>query len=157
MGKKKKTNKKYRREKALYRCFVITTIFLVMGIIYTRAMLGKINLEIQELSDIIIRNIVNSELKLFSPCENIIPYKSFKYDILPKSQNTSLNNSYISSSCASLDQISFGNNNSYSNLNESLLSQMSYYSEFNKTIRDKNKEEKELTPEKKDKQVLYHY
>ena len=53
MGKKKKINKKYRREKALYRCFVITTIFLVMGIIYTRAMLGKINLEIQELSDII--------------------------------------------------------------------------------------------------------
>ena len=94
----------------------------------------------EELSDIIIRNIVNSELKLFSPCENIIPYKSFKYDILPKSQNTSLNNSYISSSCASLDQISFGNNNSYSNLNESLLSQMSYYSEFNKTIRDRKKE-----------------
>ena len=53
MGKKKKTNKKNRREKVLYRCFVVTTIFLVVGIIYTRAMLGKINLEIQELSDII--------------------------------------------------------------------------------------------------------
>ena len=53
MGKKKKNNKKNRHEKALYRCFVITTVFLVLGIIYSRAMLGKINLEIQELSDII--------------------------------------------------------------------------------------------------------
>ncbi|MBR7042122.1 MAG: hypothetical protein IKI04_01330 [Bacilli bacterium] len=53
MGKKKKVNKKNRREKVLYRCFVVTTIFLVVGIIYSRAMLSKINLEIQELSDII--------------------------------------------------------------------------------------------------------
>ena len=94
----------------------------------------------EEVSDLIIRQIVNSELKLFSPCQNIIPYKSFKYDLLPKSQNNSLNNSYISSSCASLEQIPFGNNCSYSNLNESILSQMSYYSEFNKTVRDKKKE-----------------
>ena len=94
-----------------------------------------------ELTEIIIRQILNSELKLFLPYENIIPYKSYKYDLLPKSQNTSLNNSYISSSCASLDQISLNNNSSYSNLNESLLSQMSYYSEFNKTIRDKKKEQ----------------
>ena len=40
-----------------------------------------------------------------------------------------------------MDQISLNNNSSYSNLNESLLSQMSYYSEFNKTIRDKKKEQ----------------
>ena len=53
MTKKKKTKKKNIYEKTLYRCFVITTIFLVVGIIYSRAMLGKINLEIQELSDII--------------------------------------------------------------------------------------------------------
>lgn len=52
MGKKKK-NKKYRFEKRLYRCFVMITVFLIMGIIYSRAMLGKINLEVQELSDII--------------------------------------------------------------------------------------------------------
>ena len=94
----------------------------------------------EEVSDLIVRQIVNSELKLFSACENIIPYKSFKYDLLPKSQTNSLNNSYISSSCASLDQISGGNGCNYSNLNESILSQMSYYSEFNKTIRDKKKE-----------------
>ena len=93
----------------------------------------------EEVSDLIIRTIVNTELKLFSPYDNILPYKSFKYELLPKSQNNSLNNSYISSSC-SLDQISFGNNCSYSNLNESILSQMSYYSEFNKTVRDKKKE-----------------
>ena len=53
MGKKKKINKKNRKEKALYRCFMTITIFLVVGIIYSRAMLSKINLEIQELSDII--------------------------------------------------------------------------------------------------------
>ena len=50
MKKKKKNNKKLQKEKVLYRFFVITTIFLVLGIIYTRATLGKINLEIQELS-----------------------------------------------------------------------------------------------------------
>lgn len=53
MTKKKKNNKKNRREKVLYKFFVITSIFLVVGIIYSRAALGKINLEIQELSDII--------------------------------------------------------------------------------------------------------
>jgi len=93
----------------------------------------------EELSDILVRKIVNSELKLFSPFENIIPYKTFKYNFLPKSQNGSLNNSYISSSCASLDQISLSNN--YSNLNESMLSQTSFYSEFNKTIKDKKREQ----------------
>lgn len=50
MKKKKKNNKKLQKEKVLYRFFVVTTIFLVLGIIYTRATLGKINLEIQELS-----------------------------------------------------------------------------------------------------------
>ncbi len=50
MKKKKKNIKKLQKEKLLYRFFVITTIFLVLGIIYTRATLGKINLEIQELS-----------------------------------------------------------------------------------------------------------
>ena len=53
MKKNKRTNKKNRREKVLYKFFVITSIFLVGGIIYSRAALGKINLEIQELSDII--------------------------------------------------------------------------------------------------------
>ena len=51
MGKKKQ--KKSRREKTLYRYFVVSTIFLIVGIIYSRAALSKINLEIQELSDII--------------------------------------------------------------------------------------------------------
>ena len=50
MKKKKKNNRKIQKEKVLYRFFVVTTIFLVLGIIYTRATLGKINLEIQELS-----------------------------------------------------------------------------------------------------------
>ena len=51
----KKRNKKNnnKREKRLYRFFIIITIFLVIGIIYSRATLSKINLEIQELSSII--------------------------------------------------------------------------------------------------------
>ena len=53
MKKKKKVNKNIRREKRLYRFFVVITVFLVVGIIYSRAMLSKINLEIQELSSII--------------------------------------------------------------------------------------------------------
>ena len=53
MKKKKKTNNKNRSEKVLYRFFVVVTIFLVLGIIYSRAALSKINLEIQELSSII--------------------------------------------------------------------------------------------------------
>lgn len=53
MKKSKKIKRRERKEKAIYRFFVITTIFLVIGIIYSRATLGKINLEIQELSSII--------------------------------------------------------------------------------------------------------
>ncbi len=53
MGKNKKKNKQYRKEKMLYRVFVVVTIFMVLGIIYSRATLRKINLEIQELNDII--------------------------------------------------------------------------------------------------------
>lgn len=51
----KKRNKKNnnKSEKRLYRFFIIITIFLVIGIIYSRATLSKINLEIQELSSII--------------------------------------------------------------------------------------------------------
>ena len=103
----------------------------------------------EEFSDIvtnmIIENLIKTEIKPFSPCEKIVPYKSFKYDILPKSQNTSLNNSYISSSCASLDQMSMNNNSindpRIMSLNESFMSQLSYNSEFNKTIKDKKREQ----------------
>ena len=99
-----------------------------------------------EVTNIIIEKILNTEIKPFSLYEKLIPYKSFKYDIVPKSQNTSLNNSYISSSCASLDQLSINNNNYFNDpriqsLNESLISQMSYNSEFNKTIKDKKREQ----------------
>lgn len=53
MKKKKKINKNIRSEKRLYRFFAIIMVFLVVGIIYSRAMLSKVNLEIQELSSII--------------------------------------------------------------------------------------------------------
>ena len=51
----KRKNKKglVKFEKQVYKCFVLTTVVLVVGIIYSRATLGKINLEVQELSGII--------------------------------------------------------------------------------------------------------
>ena len=39
-----------------------------------------------EIANIIIEKIINTEIKPFSPLEKIIPYKSFKYDILPRGQ-----------------------------------------------------------------------
>ena len=51
MRKKKKGISKF--EKFIYKTFVFMTVILIVGIIYSRAALGKINLEIQELSDII--------------------------------------------------------------------------------------------------------
>ena len=51
MKKKKKHSK--NKEKRLYRFFVVTSIFLILGINYSKATLSKINLEIQELNDII--------------------------------------------------------------------------------------------------------
>ena len=96
-----------------------------------------------QIANLIIEKIINTEIKPFSPLEKLIPYKSFKYDIFSKSQNTSLNNSYISSSCASIDQLSINNSSNdprIQALNESLISQMSYNSEFNKTIKDKKRE-----------------
>lgn len=53
MKKNRKVNKKNRVEKRLYKCFLTIIVFLIVGIIYSRATLSKINLEIQELSGII--------------------------------------------------------------------------------------------------------
>lgn len=53
MMKKRKKNKNMMLEKKIYRFFVTTMVFLIVGIIYSNAALGKINLEIQELSDMI--------------------------------------------------------------------------------------------------------
>lgn len=51
MKKKKRVNKNLRREKFIYRSFAILTVFLIVGIIYSRAMLSKINLEVQDLNN----------------------------------------------------------------------------------------------------------
>jgi cell division protein FtsL len=51
--KKKKKKGMSKFEKIMYKSFVLTTIVLIVGIIYSRATLGKINLEVQELSGII--------------------------------------------------------------------------------------------------------
>ena len=53
MMKRKKKKGVLKLEKFIYKSFVLTTVVLVVGIIYSRAMLSKINLEVQELSDII--------------------------------------------------------------------------------------------------------
>ena len=51
--KKRKKKGMLKLEKLIYKSFVFTTVVLIVGIIYSRAALGKINLEVQELSDII--------------------------------------------------------------------------------------------------------
>ena len=51
MKKKKRVNKDLRREKIIYRSFASLTVFLIVGIIYSRAMLSKINLEVQDLNN----------------------------------------------------------------------------------------------------------
>jgi len=51
--KKKKRKKISKFESFVYKSFVLTTIVLVVGIIYSRAALSKINLDVQELSGII--------------------------------------------------------------------------------------------------------
>ena len=50
MKKKKKIDAKLKLEKRIYKTFVFITIFLIVGIIYSKATLAKINLEIQDLS-----------------------------------------------------------------------------------------------------------
>ena len=136
----------------LHKLFLVLVFIINIGllgfIIFYKSKISEIK-NPEEFSDIvtnmIIENLIKTEIKPFSPCEKIVPYKSFKYDILPKSQNTSLNNSYISSSCASLDQMSMNNNSindpRIMSLNESFMSQLSYNSEFNKTIKDKKREQ----------------
>ena len=49
--KKKKEIKKI--EKFVYKSFTFMIVILIVGIIYSRATLGKINLELQELNGII--------------------------------------------------------------------------------------------------------
>ena len=51
--KRRKKKGMLKLEKFIYKSFVFTTVILIVGIIYSRAALGKINLEIQKLSDII--------------------------------------------------------------------------------------------------------
>ena len=51
--KKKKKKGMLKLEKFIYKSFVFTTVILIVGIIYSRAALSKINLEVQELSGII--------------------------------------------------------------------------------------------------------
>ena len=51
--KKKKKKGIAKLEKFIYKSFIFTTVILVVGIIYSRAALSKINLEVQELSSII--------------------------------------------------------------------------------------------------------
>ena len=50
MKKKKKIDAKLKLEKRIYKTFVFITIFLILGIIYSKATLAKISLEIQDLS-----------------------------------------------------------------------------------------------------------
>ena len=48
--KKKKKKGIANSEKRFYKMFILTTIVLIIGIVYSRAALSKINLEVQNLS-----------------------------------------------------------------------------------------------------------
>ena len=61
MKKKRKKKGISKFEKGMYKFFVIITIFLIVGIIYSRASLGKINLEVQKLNDIIKEETENNQ------------------------------------------------------------------------------------------------
>lgn len=61
MKKKRKKKGISKFEKNMYKSFIIITIFLIVGIIYSRASLGKINLEVQELNDIIKEETENNQ------------------------------------------------------------------------------------------------
>lgn len=49
----KKNKKKNKLEKMIYKTFIVTTIFLIVGIIFSKAMLSQINLEVQKLNNTI--------------------------------------------------------------------------------------------------------
>ncbi len=49
----KKNKKKNRIEKMIYKTFIVTTIVLIIGIIFSKAMLSQINLEVQKLNNTI--------------------------------------------------------------------------------------------------------
>lgn len=51
--KKRKQKGTVKTEKFIYKMFVLTTVVLVIGIVYSRAALSKINLEVQELNNTI--------------------------------------------------------------------------------------------------------
>ena len=61
MKKKRKKKRISNFEKNLYKSFTLIIIVLVVGIIYSRATLGKINLEVQELSDTIKEEIEDNQ------------------------------------------------------------------------------------------------
>ena len=61
MKKKRKKKGISNFEKNIYKFFVVITVVLVVGIIYSRATLGKINLEVQELSDVIKEETENNQ------------------------------------------------------------------------------------------------
>lgn len=50
---KKKIKKDSKFEKFLYKTFIFSTIVLIIGIVYSRATLSKINLEVQNLNSTI--------------------------------------------------------------------------------------------------------
>ena len=109
----------------------------------------------EDLTDIIIKKICSDEIK--SHKTRLIPNKKFKFDKFDKLNNNGLNNSLTNSYGSVGDMRSntsnlskeFGMGNNVSQislhddlllLNESLMSNYSAFSVFNKTIKDKKKE-----------------
>lgn len=49
----KKNKKKNKTERLIYKTFIFTTVILIVGIIFSKAMLSQINLEVQKLNNTI--------------------------------------------------------------------------------------------------------
>lgn len=59
--KKRKQKRAVKTEKFINKMFVLTTIILIIGIVYSRAALSKINLEVQELNSTIKEETENNQ------------------------------------------------------------------------------------------------
>lgn len=59
--KKNKKNKVVKMQRFLFKSFTVTTILLIIGIVYSRATLARINLEVQNLNDEIKESTENNQ------------------------------------------------------------------------------------------------
>ena len=112
----------------------------------------NVNSFADELTNEIIKDIILSEIK--SPKKKLLPNKKFKFDKFDKMNNTNKLSNSLTNSFGSIGEMRSGSSNlskefglnqisfheDLLSLNDSLMSNYSAFSVFNKTIKDKKKE-----------------